>query len=110
MRNADGIVRLSAAEIDERLARGEDLTDWARVDAMTESELWGSIDWAEEGFPDRSTAYLGIPGMPGTRTLKAVYVDQDVYDWFAAREGLLHEQVDKALRAHIAAQNGASSD
>ena len=37
------IVRYRQKGIEERIARGEDRTDWARVDAMSETELEAAI-------------------------------------------------------------------
>lgn len=34
--NKEDIVRCTIKEIEEMIARGEDQTDWARVDAMTD--------------------------------------------------------------------------
>ena len=39
MANADGIVRYSDIELRASVARGEDRTDLARVEAKTEAEL-----------------------------------------------------------------------
>jgi hypothetical protein len=49
MPNDERIVRFTADEIDEMRRRGEDRTDVARLDAMTEEELDASIDKDEEG-------------------------------------------------------------
>ncbi len=38
MQNDERIVRCTAEEIDDTLCRGEDQTDWTRVDAMTEAD------------------------------------------------------------------------
>ncbi len=62
MQKSEHIVRYTADELDEMLARGESRTDWARVDAMSEEELEASIDRAEEGEFDWTTVQIGIPG------------------------------------------------
>jgi len=62
MQKNERIVRYTASEIDDMLRRGEDQTDWPRVDAMTEEELEASIDHEEEGEFDWSTVQVGIPG------------------------------------------------
>jgi uncharacterized protein (DUF4415 family) len=51
MQKSERIVRYAAEELDEKLRRGEDLTDWAALDALTEEELEASIDFEEEGYP-----------------------------------------------------------
>ena len=54
MAKKENIVRYTAEEIDAMIARGEDRTDWARVEATTEEEIEADIasdpDW--QGIPD----------------------------------------------------------
>jgi hypothetical protein len=51
VRKRGNIVSYSANELEGMIERGDDQTDWARVDAMTEAELEAAIasdpDWAE---------------------------------------------------------------
>jgi uncharacterized protein (DUF4415 family) len=51
VKKAGDIVSYTAEELRAMIARGEDQTDWARVDAMTEAELEAAIasdpDWAD---------------------------------------------------------------
>ncbi len=61
MQNTGRTVRYTAAELDDMLGRGEDQTDFARVDAMTEEELEASIDKDEEGEFDWGTVQVGFP-------------------------------------------------
>ena len=56
MSGEEKIVRTTLEEAKARIARGEDRTDWARVDALTEEELEASIDYQEEGYPIPGTA------------------------------------------------------
>jgi hypothetical protein len=62
MEEAKHIVQYTKQQLDDMIAHGEDRTDWARVDAMTEEELEASIDWDEEGETDWSTVMTVIPG------------------------------------------------
>jgi hypothetical protein len=61
MQQSERIVRYTAAERDEKLARGDDQTNCAYVDALTEEELEASIDWEDEGEFDLSNAFTGLP-------------------------------------------------
>ncbi len=81
MQKNEPIVRYTAAELDEMLARGEDQTDWAYVSSLTEDELEASIDPAEEGEPDWDNTQAGIPG-PQQRV--SLLVDDAVVAWFRA--------------------------
>ena len=97
MQTNERIVRYIAAEIDEMVRRGEDRTNYARLDAMTEEELEASIDHDEEGDADRSVVYVGIPGLKRF----TLAVDPDVADWFQAQDGNARTRMNAVLRAHM---------
>jgi uncharacterized protein (DUF4415 family) len=69
--NGKDIRRYSADELREMVARGEDQTDWARVDSMTEEELeraiaddpdWRDVprDWYKDAEAVRPTPKVAI--------------------------------------------------
>ena len=99
MKRDGNIVRYTSAEIDEMLARGESLTDWAKVDALTEEELEASIDYEEEGYPDDSVIYLNNPA--GVRKKTHVWVDCDVLDWFESSGDGYMSRMNDALCAYM---------
>jgi len=107
MAKNERIVRYTAAELDEMLRRGEDETDWAKVDAMTEEELEASIDFEEEGIPDHRTVWLGIP-TPG----RMIYLpmEQDVADWFRAHGPGYPARINAVLRDFVEAQKAQDRD
>jgi hypothetical protein len=94
-------VRYTADEAAEMLRRGEDLTDYARFDAVTEEELEASIDLDEEGVPDWSTVYVGLPPLPGFRP---VLIDADLFAWFETQGRGVRDRINAVLRAHVEAQ------
>lgn len=100
------IVRYTAAELDEMRRRGEDRTDYARLDAMTEEELEASIDLEEEGERDWTNAEVGIPG-PKERL--SVAFDRDVVEWFKAQSFNYKTQMNAVLRAHVEAHSGGGT-
>ncbi len=100
MQKSDGIVRYTVQELDEMLRRGEDRTDDARLDAMTEAELEASIDVDEEGEPDWSVVYVGLPPLPG---LAPMQIDADLFAWFEARGPGIRERINAVLRAYVEA-------
>ncbi len=102
MQSNEHIVRYTADEIDEMRRRGEDQTDWARVDAMTEEELEASIDHAEEGEIDWSTVQVGIPGPKQQLTVR---FDADVVEWFKAQGAGYQTRMNAVLRSFVEAQN-----
>ncbi len=102
MQNNEHTVRYTADEIDQMRRRGEDQTDWARVDAMTEEELEASIDHAEEGEIDWSTVQVGIPGPKQQLTVR---FDADVVEWFKAQGAGYQTRMNAVLRSFVEAQN-----
>ncbi len=101
MQKSERIVQYTAAEIDEMRRRGEDRTDYARVDAMTEEELEASIDWDEEGEFDWSTVQVGIPGPKRQVTVR---LDADVIEWFKAQGAGYQTRMNAVLRSYVDAQ------
>ncbi len=95
------IVRYTAAELRAERARGETLSDWARVDAMTEEELDASIDHEEEGEFDMSMGQVGIPGFPPPLTIR---LDPDILAWFEAQGDDFRGKINAVLRAYVDAQ------
>jgi uncharacterized protein (DUF4415 family) len=88
-------------------ARGESLTDWARVDAMTEEELERSIaddpDWKDlpEDWVDHA-----VPVIPATKQLISLRIDPDVLEWFRAQGQGYQTRMNAALRAYVEARRG----
>ena len=61
MQKSERIVRYTEQELDEMLRRGEDRTNLARLDALTEEELEASIDIEEEGEIDWAAIQVSHP-------------------------------------------------
>jgi uncharacterized protein (DUF4415 family) len=98
MTNDTKTVRYTAAELAEMRARGEDKTDWARVDALTEEELEASIDFEEEGEIDWSRVEIDIAGVG------LIPIDPDVLDWFRTRDTDYQVRMNQVLRSYVEAQ------
>ncbi len=101
MAKSEHIVRYTAAELEEMRRRGEGLTDWARVDAMTEEELEAAIDLEDEGEADHSTVWLGIPNAGQNIYLP---LDQDVAEWFTSTGPGWPARITAVLRRYVEAQ------
>ena len=103
MQRSEHIVRYTAAELDEKLARGEDQTNWAYVDALTEEELEASIDWEDEGKFDLSQGYAHrFPAVIRTTT---VDLDDAIVTWFEAGGADPLIRIRCALRDYVDAQH-----
>ena len=101
MTKQGAIVRYTAEEIDAMLARGEDQTNWAHVDELTEEELDASIDRLDEGEFDWSTTRVGIPGPKQQLTVR---FDVDVIEWFKAQGAGYQTRMNAVLKSFVEAQ------
>jgi uncharacterized protein (DUF4415 family) len=106
MQNGGRIVRYTEQELDDMIARGENQTDWTRVDAMTEKELEASIDWEEEGDADWDTLQAGLPG---PKEQLDVLLDVDVIEFFKAQGAGYETRMNAVLRSYMEAKQGKSA-
>jgi len=84
-------------------ARGEDRTDWEKVDAMTEADLDRLIagDPDERDFePDWTRAQLVLPEAKRSVHLR---LEQDVIDFFKAQGRGHISRMQAVLRAYVEA-------
>src|SRR5271165_2401496 len=97
------IVRATAEEIQAMLERGEDRTDWARVNAMTQDEVERLADEEDGPLPEgwEKTIVLGIP-----EPKQGVHIrlDADVLRWFKAQGPGYQTRINAVLRAFMAAR------
>ncbi len=96
------IGKFSAAELEERRARGESRTDWARVGAKTEEELERDIatdpdfkDVPRDWYKDAEAV------MPTQKKLLSLRLDEDVVDWFKQRGPGYQTRMNAVLRAFV---------
>ncbi len=85
-----------------RGGRSEDKTDWAAVDALTDSEIEAAIasdqDWAEFRDVDWSDAVLV---MPGKKVPISIRVDPDVLDFFKDEGPGYQRRINQVLRSYV---------
>jgi uncharacterized protein (DUF4415 family) len=103
------IVSYTAQELRAMIARGEDQTDWARVDAMTEAELEAAIasdpDWAD--IP-RDWSMHAVPHYPeALRQQVRLRLDPDLLAWFKRQGRGYQARINAALRAFVEAHERA---
>jgi len=95
--------RISAQEALRRIERGESLTDWARVRAMSDAEIesaaaqdpeWQDVDpdWVAEAKPVR----------PVRKRRLTLALDEDVIDWFRSQDRHYRARINAILRAYMA--------
>ena len=110
MPKSERIVRYTVEEIDEMIARGEDQTDWERVENLTNEEILASIDWEDEGVFDLRFAYpsSGMP-RPENKEQITLRIDADVLDWFRATGKGYQTRINDTLRRFVGMQKLAEA-
>ena len=101
MRKKNDTVRYTAEQIKAKIARGEDRTNWDRVDAVTGAKLEASIRAdADEGQaePDWTKTIAGIPARKDHINIR---VDHDVLEWFRSNGKGYQTLMNNVLRAFV---------
>lgn len=103
--NNERIVKYSVDEIRQKIASGEDRTDWARVDAMTDEDIERSMrddpDWAEWIDVDWSKAVIV---MPAPKKSISIRLDEEVIDFFKATGKGYQTRINAILRHYVQEQ------
>jgi len=81
-------------------AAGEDRSDWAKVDAMSQADVERLADEEDGSLPDgwESSIVLGLP--PGKEAVK-LRIDRDVLAWFRGTGKGYQTRINAALRAFV---------
>jgi uncharacterized protein (DUF4415 family) len=87
-------------ELEQKRSRGEDRTDWRRIDRLSEAELRAAIDAADEGEFDWSKVEVG---MPTSKQQLTVRFDLDVINWFRAQGAGYQTKMNQVLRSYVEA-------
>jgi uncharacterized protein (DUF4415 family) len=105
VKKAGDIVSYTAEELRAMIARGEDQTDWARVDAMTEAELEAAVasdpDWAD--VPRDWYKHATSPHPEALRKQVRLRLDLDLLAWFKRQGPGYQARINVALRAFVEA-------
>ncbi len=107
MQKSGNIVSYTAEEIDEMLARGEDQSDYAALDAMTEEELEAAIasDPDEAGLQHNLDNWDNvIIGFPKPKRQLTVRLDGDIIEWFQAGGKGYQTRINAVLRSYVEAE------
>jgi len=101
MRKKNDTVRYTAKQIKSRIARGEDRTNWRKVDAMTGATLEESIRADADDIraePDWTQAIVGIPAPKDHINIR---IDHDVLEWFRSNGKGYQTLMNNVLRAFV---------
>ena len=101
MRKKSDTVRYTAKQIKARIARGEDRTNWDKIDAVTGTQLEASIRADVDdvrGEPDWTQAIVGIPA---PKVHINIRIDHDVLQWFRSNGKGYQTLMNNVLRAFV---------
>ena len=99
MRKRNDTVRYTAKQIKTKIARGEDRTNWDKVDAVTGARLEASIQADVDDVhsePDWTRIVVGIPARKDHINIR---VDHDVLQWFRSKGKGYQTLMNDVLRA-----------
>jgi uncharacterized protein (DUF4415 family) len=94
-------VRYTAEELKAMIARGEDRTDWAKVDAMTAKELEASIAADPDDLHEDLDWSQAVKGLPPRKEHINIRVDADVLNWFRDTGKGYQTRMNNVLRAFV---------
>ncbi len=101
MRKKSDTVRYTAKQIKARIARGEDRTNWNKIDAVSGAQLEASIRADVDdirGEPDWMQAIVGIPAPKDHINIR---IDHDVLQWFRSNGKGYQTLMNNVLRAFV---------
>ena len=101
MRKRNDTVRYTAKQIKNKIARGEDRTNWAKVNATTGARLETSIRADVDdvhGDPDWTQSVMGIPSPKEHINIR---IDHDVLEWFKKNGRGYQTLMNNVLRAFV---------
>jgi uncharacterized protein (DUF4415 family) len=110
MRKKSGTVRYSAKQIQNKIARGEDLTNWAKVNATTGATLEASIRADVDDVhvdPDWTQRVMGIPAPKDHINIR---IDHDVLEWFKKNGKGYQTLMNNVLRAFVQTRRQGKSE
>jgi len=101
MAKKNDIVRYSAKEIKAAIARGEDKTDWRKVDKMTGARLEKSIRADVDDLHAESDWTQAVVGIPAPKDHINIRIDHDVLEWFRANGKGYQTLINNVLKAFV---------
>jgi uncharacterized protein (DUF4415 family) len=94
--------RISPQEALRRIERGESLTDWARVRALSDADVEATAaddpDWQDV---DPDWVEKAKPVQPVRKRRLTLALDEDVVEWFRSQDGHYRLRMSAILRAYM---------
>jgi len=101
MQKKNNTVRYTARQIKARISRGEDRTDWCKVNAVTGRKLEASIQADGDDVQGEPDWTQGIMGIPGPKDHINIRIDHDVLEWFKSRGRGYQTLMNNVLREFV---------
>ena len=101
MRKKSDTVRYTAKQIKARIARGEDRTNWNKIDAVSGTQLEASIRADVDDVRDEPDWMQAIGGIPAPKDHINIRIDHDVLQWFRSNGKGYQTLMNKVLRAFV---------
>jgi uncharacterized protein (DUF4415 family) len=101
MRKSNDTVRYTAKQIKAKIARGEDRTNWEKVDAVTGARLEASILADVDDVHSEPEWTQAIMGIPARKDHINIRVDHDVLQWFRSNGKGYQTLMNNVLRAFV---------
>jgi uncharacterized protein (DUF4415 family) len=101
MRKKNDTVRYTAKQIKAKIARGEDRTDWDKVDSLTGSKLEAAIRADLDEIQGEADWTRSIVGIPVRKDHINIRVDHDVLEWFRSNGKGYQTLMNNVLRAFV---------
>lgn len=89
---------------DGTLAAAVGTTDWARIDAKTDSELTAAAEADSDARPMSDEEWARAPVVHPTKRRIGLRLDADVIDWFQSQGKGYQTRMNAVLRRYMAAQ------
>jgi uncharacterized protein (DUF4415 family) len=101
MRKKNDTVRYTAKQIKAKIARGEDRTNWEKVDAVTGARLEASVRADVDDVHSEPEWMQAIMGIPARKDHINIRVDHDVLQWFRSNGKGYQTLMNNVLRAFV---------
>ena len=109
MRKNGDIKRYSAKQVATMRRKGKGRTDWARLEAMSEAELRGSIAADPDDVHVETDWTRAVVGLPPRKRGIHIRLDEDVLTWFRKMGKGYQTMINNVLRAFVESRSQTGS-
>src|SRR5258708_36221778 len=104
MKKKNGTVRYTAKQIKNKIARGEDRTNWAKVNATTGARLEASIRADADDVQSEPDWTQSVMGIPAPKYHINIRIDHHDLEWFKKNGTGYRTLINNVLRASVQTQ------